>query len=74
MAVPWLRLLVAGLSPQRFVFDLRYFRVGFVVDKVKLGRGFLKVLRFIHVTVVPSMLSRSFIHHRRYSLSNSYFR
>ena len=62
MAVPWLKLLVAGLSPQRLVFDLRYFCVGFVVDQVKLGRGFLKALRFIHVTVVPSMLhAHSFI-------------
>jgi hypothetical protein len=62
MAVPWLRPLVAGLLPQRLVFDLRQVRVGFVVGKVKLGRGFLPVLRCIHVTIVPSMLhAHSFI-------------
>jgi hypothetical protein len=36
-AVPWLRLLVAGLSLQRPVFDLGSVHVEFVVDKVALG-------------------------------------
>jgi hypothetical protein len=36
-AVPWLRRLVAGLSPWRPRFMLRSRHVGFVVDKVTLG-------------------------------------
>jgi hypothetical protein len=39
-AVPWLRLLVAGLSPWRPGFDPRSVDVGFVVDKVAMGQGF----------------------------------
>jgi hypothetical protein len=39
-AVPWLRRLVAGLSPRRFGFDPGSVHVGFVVDKVALGQVF----------------------------------
>jgi hypothetical protein len=35
--VPWLRQLVAGLSPQR----TGSFHMGFVVDKLALGQVFL---------------------------------
>jgi hypothetical protein len=40
MAVPWLRWLVAGLSPRRPGFDPESVHVGFVVDKVALGQVF----------------------------------
>jgi len=54
-AVPWLRRLVAGLSPRRPGFAPGSVHVGFVVDKVALGQVFLRVLRFspvnIHSTV-----------------------
>jgi hypothetical protein len=39
-AVPWLRRLVAGLSPRRPGFDPGSVHVGFVVDKVALGQVF----------------------------------
>jgi hypothetical protein len=38
--VPWLRLLVTGLPPRRPGFDPGSVHVGFVVDKVALGRVF----------------------------------
>jgi hypothetical protein len=40
MAVPWLRRLVASLSPWRPGFDIRSVHVEFVVDKVALGQVF----------------------------------
>jgi hypothetical protein len=40
MAVPWLRRLVAGLSPRRPGFDPGSVHVGFAVDKVALGQVF----------------------------------
>jgi hypothetical protein len=40
MAVPWLRRLVAGLSPRRPGFDSESVHVEFVVDKVTLGQVF----------------------------------
>jgi hypothetical protein len=43
-AVPWLRLLVAGLLPWRPGFAPRSVHAGFLVDKVALGQGFLLVL------------------------------
>jgi hypothetical protein len=41
VALPWLRLLVAGLSSQSLGFDPRSFGVRFVVDKVALGQDFI---------------------------------
>jgi hypothetical protein len=46
LAVPWLRRLVAGLSPRRPRFDPRPVHLGFVVDKVALGQVFSLVLLF----------------------------
>jgi hypothetical protein len=40
-AVPWLRLLVAGLLLQRPKFSPRLVQMGFVVHKVALGQVFL---------------------------------
>jgi hypothetical protein len=55
-AVPWLRRLVAGLSPRRPGFDAGSVNVGFVVDKVALGQVFPRVLRFIPVNFIPPVL------------------
>jgi hypothetical protein len=48
--------LVAGLSPWMFGFDSRPIRVRFIADKVALGHVLLRVLRFHHIRVIPSML------------------
>jgi hypothetical protein len=45
-AVPWLRRLVAGLSPRRPGFDPRSSPCEIVVDKVALGQVFLRVVCF----------------------------
>jgi hypothetical protein len=55
-AVPWLRLLVAGLSPRRPGFNPGSVHVGFVVDKVAQGQVFPRVLRFSLVNFSPPML------------------
>jgi hypothetical protein len=55
-AVPWLRRLVACLSPRRSGFDSGSVHVGFVVDKVALGQVFLQVLRFFPVNFIPPVL------------------
>jgi hypothetical protein len=55
-AMPWLRRLVAGLSPWRPGFDLGSVHVGFVVDKVALGHVFPRVLRFSPVSFIPLVL------------------
>jgi hypothetical protein len=39
-AVPWLKRLVAGLSPRRLGFDPASFDVGFMVQKVALEQFF----------------------------------
>jgi hypothetical protein len=46
MAVPWLRWLVTGLSPQRFGFTPGSVHERFVVNKVALGQVSLLLLRF----------------------------
>jgi hypothetical protein len=48
-AVIWLRRLVAGLSPRRPGFAPWSVHVGFVVDKMVLGKVCLRVPRFSHV-------------------------
>ena len=55
-AVPWLRRLVAGLSPLRPGFDPGSVHVGFVVDKVALGQVFPRVLWFASANVIPPVL------------------
>jgi len=37
-------------------FDPRPVQVRFVVDKVALGQAFLRVLRLIHVSIIPQLL------------------
>ena len=55
-AVPWLRRLVADLSPRMPGFDPGSVHVGFEVDKVALGQVFSRVLRFSTVNFIPSVL------------------
>jgi len=49
--VPWVRRLVAGLSPRRPGFASGSIHVGFVVDSVAQGQFFLRVLRFSPVNL-----------------------
>jgi hypothetical protein len=60
VAVPWLRRLVAGLSPRRSGFAPVSVHVGFVVDKVALGQVFLRVLRVSSVSIITPSLSNSY--------------
>jgi hypothetical protein len=55
-AMPWLRRLLVGLPLRRTGFHPGSVHVGFVVDKVVLGRVFLRVLRFSPVSVIPLVL------------------
>jgi hypothetical protein len=57
-AVPWLRWLGSGLSPRRPGFASGSIYVGFVVDKVTLAQGFLRILRFSPVSIIPPPLSK----------------
>jgi hypothetical protein len=47
LAVPWVRRLVAGLSPRRPGLDPGSVHVGFVVDKVTLGQVFPTTFIFL---------------------------
>ena len=53
--VPWIRRLVAGLSPNRPGLDPRQVDVGFVVNKLELGQVFLPVHRSSPVSIIPPM-------------------
>jgi hypothetical protein len=55
--MPWLRQLVAGLSPWRPGIVLGSVHVGFVVDKVALGQVFSQVLWFSPVNIIPPLVS-----------------
>jgi hypothetical protein len=55
-AVPWLRRLVAGLSPRRPGFDRGSVHVGFVVEKVALGQVSTRELRFSFANFIPPVL------------------
>jgi hypothetical protein len=56
-AVPWLRRLVAGLSPRIPVFAPGSVNVGFVVVNVALGQVFLRVRSLSPVSIFPPWLS-----------------
>lgn len=55
-AVSWHRRLFTGLSLRRLGFNPRSVHVRFVVDKVALGQGFLRVFRVSPVSIIPQML------------------
>jgi hypothetical protein len=63
-AAPWLRRLVACLSPRRTVFVRRSVYLGFVVDEVALEQAFVRFLRFYTVSIIPPWLS-TFAYHQR---------
>ena len=52
IAVEWRRRLIAGLSPWRPGFDSRLVLVRWFVDRVAVGRIFIRVLRFSAVSFV----------------------
>jgi hypothetical protein len=62
MIVPWLRRLVAGLSPRRPGFTAVSVHVEFVVDEVALGQIFLRVHRVPSVNIIPLWLSTLISH------------
>jgi hypothetical protein len=66
-SVPWLRRLVAGLSPPRPDFDPGSIHMRFVVDRVALERVFLVLLRFPAVFIISPMM------HTGYSSSYHYY-
>jgi hypothetical protein len=55
-AVPWLKRLVTGLSPQRPGFAPGSIHVGFVVDKVALGRFLSEYFGFPCRYIIPPLL------------------
>jgi hypothetical protein len=61
-AMPWLRLLLAGLSPQRPGFAPKTVHARFAVDKVALGQVSLRVLRLSPVNIIPPWLSTLIYH------------
>ena len=54
--VPWLRWLVAGLSPPSRRFEPSSFLLRFVVDNVSLGEIFLRTPQFSPANIIPTML------------------
>jgi hypothetical protein len=54
---PWLRRLVAVLSPRSPGFAPGLIHVGFMVDEVALGEVFLRVLLFFPVNIIPPSFS-----------------
>ena len=63
MAVPWVRRLVAGLSPLRPGLDPSSVHVGFMVDEIAQERVlfFHQILHFLPVTIIPPAL-RTHLH------------
>ena len=59
MAVPWLRLLVSGLSLQRHEIHPRSVHVSFLVGKEAPWQDFVRLLLFTPVTITPPMLHTS---------------
>jgi hypothetical protein len=51
VTVPWLRRIVAGLTPWRPGFDAAQIYLGFVIRKVTLGLAFLWTLRLSTVSI-----------------------
>ena len=60
MTATWARLLLAGISPQMLDFNPTSVYVEFVVDKVALEHGSVRVLRF--TLLVSSRHCFKFIH------------
>jgi hypothetical protein len=58
--VPWIKQLVADLSPRKLGLDSWSVHVIFVADKVALGQVFLQVLRFSPLSIIPPMFHTRF--------------
>lgn len=54
--MPCFRLLAVCLSPQRLEVDTGLVHVRFAVEKVVLGRDFLRVLPFSSKSIIPPTL------------------
>lgn len=54
--VPFVRRLVAGLSPRRSELNSRSVYLGFMVERVTLEQVFLRVLRSFRVTVIQPVI------------------
>jgi hypothetical protein len=57
-AVPWIRSLVAGLSPWRPGFAPGSIHMGFLLGKVAPGQVLLWILLFFPVSIIPPSLSK----------------
>jgi len=69
--VPWLRWFVDVLSKWWPGLNLSPVQVGFVVEEVAPGNGFLLVLQLFPLTVIlPVLRIYSFIYHRRHEVYN----
>ena len=55
-AIPWLRWLVADLSPQKSGFDPRPGHASYMVDKLEPGQVFLRELPYSRDTIVAPVL------------------
>jgi len=65
-SMPCLKRLVFRLHRQGARFDPRSIHVGFVVDNVALNKGFLRVVGFIHISIIsPVLHANTSVHHRR---------
>ena len=68
--VPWLRQLIAELSPRRPRFSPRPVYMGSVVEKLTFGQVFLLVLQFSPVINIPPMLhTHTHTHTHTYTLT-----
>lgn len=68
--VPWMKLLVTGLSPRKPTFNIRPFLWDFLWTKLQWDFFFLQVLRFLPVSIIPPALhAHWFIYNRRYIIS-----
>jgi hypothetical protein len=52
MAVPWLKLLVAGLSPRRSGFHSMSVHVRFTVDRVETSFHYRSVFKFVYTLIL----------------------
>jgi len=54
--------LVVGVPTRRPGFNSRPVLVGLILGEVAMGQGFLRVLRFFAVSVIPPMLNSKVVH------------
>lgn len=69
VTMTWYRRLVVELSPQRPGLNSRPVCVGYVVDKLRLEQGFIRVLQFSSVTVFHQCSTLIHPSRKQYNLS-----